>query len=74
MPTGGKIIIETGEAELDEDYTSRHPGSEAGQHVVLVVSDTGCGMDDNVKSQIFEPFFTTKAVGQGTGLGLSTRA
>ena len=72
MPTGGKIIIETGEAELDEDYASRHPGSEAGQLVVLVVSDTGCGMDDNVKSQIFEPFFTTKAVGQGTGLGLST--
>jgi two-component system cell cycle sensor histidine kinase/response regulator CckA len=72
MPTGGKIIIETGEAELDEDYASRHPGSVAGQHVVLVVSDTGCGMDDNVKSQIFEPFFTTKAIGQGTGLGLST--
>ena len=72
MPAGGKIIIETGEAELDEDYVSRHPGSDAGQHVVLVVSDTGCGMDDSVKSQIFEPFFTTKAVGQGTGLGLST--
>jgi len=72
MPAGGKVIIETGEAELDEDYASRHAGSKAGQHVVLVVSDTGCGMDDNVKSQIFEPFFTTKAVGQGTGLGLST--
>src|ERR1035438_734596 len=72
MPTGGKIIIETGEAELDEDYVSRHPGSHAGQHIVLVVSDTGCGMDENVKSQIFDPFFTTKAVGHGTGLGLST--
>jgi PAS domain S-box-containing protein len=72
MPTGGKIIIETGEAELDEGYVSRHPGSHVGRHVVLMVSDTGCGMDEQTKSQIFEPFFTTKAVGQGTGLGLST--
>jgi two-component system cell cycle sensor histidine kinase/response regulator CckA len=72
MPTGGKIILETGEAELDEDYVSRHPGSHAGQQIVLVVSDTGCGMDEIIKSQIFEPFYTTKAVGQGTGLGLST--
>lgn len=72
MPTGGKIIIETGLAELDEHYVFQHPGAHTGQHVVLVVSDTGCGMDDNIKSQIFEPFFTTKAVGHGTGLGLST--
>jgi two-component system, cell cycle sensor histidine kinase and response regulator CckA len=72
MPTGGKIIIETGEAELDEVYVSRHPGSHAGKYVVLVVSDTGCGMDEQTKPQIFEPFFTTKAAGQGTGLGLST--
>jgi PAS domain S-box-containing protein len=72
MRTGGKIIIETGEAELDENYVSLHPGSHAGQHIVLVVSDTGCGMDEDIKSQIFEPFFTTKAVGNGTGLGLST--
>lgn len=72
MPIGGKIIIETAEAEMDEHYVSLHPGSHAGQHVVLVVSDTGCGMDESIKSQIFEPFFTTKALGQGTGLGLST--
>jgi two-component system, cell cycle sensor histidine kinase and response regulator CckA len=72
MPNGGEILIETGNAELDEDYVSLHSGSRAGQHVVLTVSDTGCGMDENVKSKLFEPFFTTKGVGKGSGLGLST--
>jgi CheY-like chemotaxis protein len=72
MPTGGKITIETAHAEMDESYVSRHAGTRPGQYVLLVVSDTGCGMDENIKSQIFEPFFTTKAAGQGTGLGLST--
>lgn len=72
MPNGGEILIETGNAVLDEGYVSLHPGSRAGQHVVLIVSDTGCGMDENVKSKLFEPFFTTKGVGKGSGLGLST--
>jgi PAS domain S-box-containing protein len=72
MPTGGRIMIETALGELDEEYASSHPGARSGEYVVLIVSDTGCGMDDTVKSQIFEPFFTTKAVGHGTGLGLST--
>jgi PAS domain S-box-containing protein len=72
MPDGGKIIIETGQAELEEPYVSHHPGANVGKHVVLMVSDTGCGMDEATKSKIFEPFFTTKGVGKGTGLGLST--
>ena len=72
MPNGGKIVIETAQAELDEHYAAQHAGARAGQHVALVVSDTGCGMDEKTKSKIFEPFFTTKAAGKGTGLGLST--
>lgn len=72
MTGGGEIVIETGYAELDQHYVAQHPGSHVGQHVVLVVSDTGCGMEEDIKSQIFEPFFTTKGIGRGTGLGLST--
>jgi PAS domain S-box-containing protein len=71
MPGGGKLIIETHDTQIDQDYALAYADVEPGHYVMLTVTDTGTGMSPEVKQRAFEPFYTTKAPGAGSGLGLS---
>lgn len=71
MPDGGRLVVETRNRHLDNVFTAAYGTLTPGDYVELNVSDTGCGMPENMISRAFAPFFTTKPIGQGTGLGLS---
>ncbi|MDP8223827.1 MAG: PAS domain S-box protein [Candidatus Lernaella stagnicola] len=72
LPEGGRIVIETVNATVDEEFCAEHTFAKPGEYVKLVVRDNGTGMDETTLEHIFEPFFTTKERGKGTGLGLAT--
>ena len=71
MPDGGKLILETGSAFLDENYARLHSDVRPGRYALIAVSDTGTGIPASMLDKVFNPFFTSKGPGKGTGLGLS---
>jgi PAS domain S-box-containing protein len=71
MPSGGKLVIESGNVSLDDSYAEMNRDVVAGNYVMVAVSDTGTGISPENLERVFDPFFTTKEVGKGTGLGLS---
>ena len=71
MPNGGKLTIETNDASFDEDYIAQNPEAQIGNHLMIAVSDSGCGIPVAIREKVFDPFFTTKGAGAGSGLGLS---
>jgi len=71
MPKGGQLILETKRMALDEQFIATHEYIKPGVYALIMVSDTGTGMDRMTAARAFEPFFTTKDMGKGTGLGLS---
>lgn len=72
MPEGGRLVIETKNTALSEEFSRQHLEVTPGVYVELKFSDTGCGINPKAQEHIFDPFFTTKELGKGTGLGLST--
>jgi len=72
MPRGGSLLLETANVTFDDEYAASHPDVRGGEHVVLMMTDTGTGITPEVKARLFEPFFATKPKGVGTGLGLAT--
>jgi PAS domain S-box-containing protein len=71
MPEGGKLMLETGNVELDEGYARTQHEVAPGPYVMIAVSDSGHGIPAAIRERVFDPFFTTKGAGKGTGLGLS---
>jgi len=71
MPEGGRLVVETGDVYLDEEYVRQNLYMKTGRYALLTVSDTGVGMDEKTCKRVFEPFFTTKGPYKGTGLGLA---
>lgn len=72
MPQGGRLLIETEMVDIDESYCRFYPLVSAGRYAVLSVSDTGVGLDAEMRERIFEPFFSTKEQGRNSGMGLAT--